>query len=89
MTVTRVTETGEHSLTVPDHRALRVGTLRNIVNAVAADVGLSSQAVKEALFTCPRDPPWGCCPQCGADAKPRPPGPAPTACRSPASAHVQ
>ncbi len=51
MTVTQVTEAGEHSLTVPDHRPLRVGTLHNIVNVVAEHVGLSSQAVKEALFT--------------------------------------
>ena len=51
MTMTQVTESGEHSLTVPDHRPLRVGTLHNIVNVVAEHVGLSSQAVKEALFT--------------------------------------
>lgn len=50
MTVTRVTEAGEHSLTVPDHCSLRVGTLNKIVNVVAEHVGLSSQAVKEALF---------------------------------------
>lgn len=42
MTVTRVAEAAEHSLTVPDHRPLRVGTLNKIVNVVAEHVGLSS-----------------------------------------------
>ena len=50
MTMERVTEAGEHSLTVPAHSALRTGTLNAIVNEVAEGVGLSSQAVKETLF---------------------------------------
>ena len=34
MTVTRVTEVGKHSVTVPAHRELRVGTLNAVVNEV-------------------------------------------------------
>ena len=50
MTVTRVTETGKHSVTVPAHRELRIGTLNAIVNEVAEVAGLSRRAVREALF---------------------------------------
>lgn len=50
MTVTRVTETGRHSVTVPDHRELRLGTLSAIVNDVAAATGLSRRAVRETFF---------------------------------------
>lgn len=50
MTVTRVTEAGNHSVTVPAHRELRVGTLNAIVNEVAEVVGLSRRAVRETLF---------------------------------------
>ena len=50
MTVTRVTEAGKHSVTVPAHRELRVGTLNAIVSEVAEVVGLSRRAVREALF---------------------------------------
>ena len=45
MTVTRVTEAGNHSVTVPPHRELRVGTLNAIVSEVAEVVDLSRRAV--------------------------------------------
>ncbi len=50
MTVTRVTETGRHSVTVPAHRELRVGTLNTIVNEVAQVADLSRRTVRETLF---------------------------------------
>ena len=50
MTVTRVTEIGKHSVTVPAHRELRVGTLNAIVNEVAEVVGLPRRVVRETLF---------------------------------------
>ena len=49
MTVTRNTETGNHSVTVPAHRELRVGTLNAIVNEVAEIVGLSVWAMRVPL----------------------------------------
>ena len=45
-----MTETGKHSVTVPAHRELRIGTLNAIVNEVAEVAGLSRRAVREALF---------------------------------------
>lgn len=50
MTVTRVTEVGKHSVTVPAHRELRVGTLNAIVSEVAEVIGLSEGAVRETIF---------------------------------------
>jgi hypothetical protein len=39
-----------HSVTVPRHRNLRVGTLNEIVGSVAAFLGLAKGEVREALF---------------------------------------
>ena len=50
LTVTRITEVGKHSVTVPAHRELRVGILNAIVNEVAAVVGRSKRTVRETLF---------------------------------------
>ena len=50
MTVTRVIEAGKHSVTVPAHRELRVGTLNSVVNEVAKFAGESRRAVRETLF---------------------------------------
>ena len=50
MTVARVTAAGKHSVTVPAHRDLRVGTLNAIVNDVAAVLGLPKRVVRETLF---------------------------------------
>jgi predicted RNA binding protein YcfA (HicA-like mRNA interferase family) len=43
-------EGGEHHVTVPCHRAVRVGTLRGIVLAVAAHSGLTPDEVGRRLF---------------------------------------
>lgn len=50
MTVTRVTEAGKHSVTVPAHRALRMKTLNAIVTKVAEIIGLPRRAARETLF---------------------------------------
>ncbi len=50
MTVTRVAAAGKHSVTVPVHRELRVGTLNAIVNEVAEVLGLPRRVVRETLF---------------------------------------
>ena len=41
---------GEHHVTVPRHRALRVGTLGGIVDEVAKHHGLSRDEVARRLF---------------------------------------
>jgi len=41
---------GEHHVTVPDHDALRVGTLAGIVESVAAHAGLTRDATMDRLF---------------------------------------
>jgi hypothetical protein len=37
-------------VTIPDHRELRVGTLRGIVGDVAEYMGLSVESVVDAIF---------------------------------------
>ncbi len=43
-------EDGEHHLTIPDHAALRVGTLAAILNEVATHFGLDREALLQRLF---------------------------------------
>lgn len=43
-------EHGEHHITVPAHRALRVGTLEGILMDVARHFDLSHEALLERLF---------------------------------------
>lgn len=43
-------EHGEHYVTVPRHESLRIGTLNDILNDVAAHFGLSRDQVLERLF---------------------------------------
>lgn len=50
MTATLATITGEHSVTVPRHHNLRVGTLGQIVSDVAVFVGLPEDVVRRELF---------------------------------------
>ena len=50
MTVTLTTISGEHSVTVPRHRYVRIGTLGQIVSDVAAFVGLPKEDVRRQLF---------------------------------------
>ena len=48
--LTRTTEEGQQHLTVPRHRALRVGTLNSILAAVAVQVGKRKEEVIIELF---------------------------------------
>jgi hypothetical protein len=41
---------GEHHVTVPQHRPLKVGTLNGILKDVAAHMGLSRAELLEKLF---------------------------------------
>ena len=50
MTVTLTVGTESHSVTVPRHRNIRVGTLDAIVGEVASFLGLSKRTVRETLF---------------------------------------
>lgn len=42
---------GEHHLTVPKHRPLKVGTLNSIVTDIASHLGVSKEEVIKALFS--------------------------------------
>ena len=44
------TQGGEHHITVPDHRPLRVGTMAAVLGDVAAHVGRSREEVVRQLF---------------------------------------
>ena len=50
MTVTLTAGGDQHQVTVPRHRDVRIGTLDAIIADVAAFLGLSKQAVRDALF---------------------------------------
>ena len=50
MTVTLTIEGNRHSVTVPKHRDVRVGTLDGIIADVAEFLGLSKHEVRETLF---------------------------------------
>jgi predicted RNA binding protein YcfA (HicA-like mRNA interferase family) len=43
-------EGGEHSITVPDHSSLRLGTLNSILRDVADHAGVTRDDVAEKLF---------------------------------------
>lgn len=43
-------EGGEHHVTIPDHRQLRVGTLASILGEVAAHLGIERTALAARLF---------------------------------------
>jgi predicted RNA binding protein YcfA (HicA-like mRNA interferase family) len=43
-------EPSEHSLTVPRHNPLRIGTLGEILNDVASHLGISRQELARRLF---------------------------------------
>ena len=44
------TQRGEHQVTIPRHRPLRVGTLSAILREVAEHLGITRQALMEELF---------------------------------------
>ena len=48
--VTRTIDADRHSVTVPAHRELRLGTLDAIVTDVAGHLGVPKSAVREQLF---------------------------------------
>ena len=50
MTLTRTTDTDRHSVTVPVHRELRLGTLDAIMADVAGNLGIPKSTVREQLF---------------------------------------
>ncbi|MCY3822338.1 MAG: type II toxin-antitoxin system HicA family toxin [Nitrospinae bacterium] len=50
MTLTVVAQDSEHSLTIPKHRYIRVGTLSAIVSNVAIHFGLTQSEVSRRLF---------------------------------------
>ncbi|MDE2903786.1 MAG: type II toxin-antitoxin system HicA family toxin [Chloroflexota bacterium] len=50
MTLTRTGGDESHSVTVPRHRALRVGTLGGIVGDVAEHLGVTQDEVRRELF---------------------------------------
>lgn len=41
---------GEHHLTIPDHKSLRVGTLAAILSEVGAHLGIERDALVRQLF---------------------------------------
>jgi predicted RNA binding protein YcfA (HicA-like mRNA interferase family) len=48
--VTRTTPVGQHHVTVPTHKSLRVGTLNSILADVAAHLGRDKDEVIAELF---------------------------------------
>ncbi len=50
MTVTLAINGNRHSVTVPRHRDVRVGTLNGIITDVAEFLGLSKHEVRDTLF---------------------------------------
>ena len=50
MTVTLTVERNRHSVTVPRHRDVRVGTLDSIIADVAEFLGRSKREVRDTLF---------------------------------------
>lgn len=48
--VTLKVESGEHHVTIPAHKQLKVGTLSGILGDVAAHLGLSREQLIEQLF---------------------------------------
>lgn len=48
--VTSTLKNGEHHLTIPQHKPLRIGTLSSIVNEVASYLELDRQSVIQELF---------------------------------------
>jgi hypothetical protein len=45
------TQRGEHHVTIPCHRSLRVGTLSAILRDVAEHLGIQRQKLVETLFS--------------------------------------
>ena len=50
MRLTSTLKGSEHHITIPRHKPLRVGTLSNIVNEIAAYLEMERQKLTEQLF---------------------------------------
>lgn len=50
MTLTTAIRDTKHSVTIPRHRQVNVGTLSSIVSDVAEHLGLTQDEVRQALF---------------------------------------
>ena len=50
MRLTSTLKGSEHHITIPKHKPLRVGTLSNIVNEIAAYLEIERQKLTEQLF---------------------------------------
>ena len=50
MRLTSTLKGSEHHITIPRHKPLRVGTLSNIVNEIAAYLEIERQKLTEQLF---------------------------------------
>ena len=48
--LTRNTATGEHHITVPKHKSLRVGTLNSILSDVAVELSKNKDSLMSELF---------------------------------------
>lgn len=48
--IVRTNENGENSISIPNHKPLKVGTLNSIMNDVADHLGLDKQVVVERLL---------------------------------------
>ena len=50
ITVAALIEAAEHKVTIPNHRAIRVGTLGAIISDVAEHLGVPDEEVRRTLF---------------------------------------
>jgi len=50
MRLTSTTQGRQHHVTIPQHRTLRVGTLRSILGDVASSLDKSVQELQDELF---------------------------------------
>ncbi|WP_019988388.1 type II toxin-antitoxin system HicA family toxin [Rudanella lutea] len=49
--IIRTREPSEHSVSIPNHKPLKVGTLNSIINDIAAHLGLDKQELLKRLMT--------------------------------------
>jgi predicted RNA binding protein YcfA (HicA-like mRNA interferase family) len=48
--IIRTEENGEHTLSVPNHKPLKVGTLDSILSDIAEHFGLTKKEISDRLF---------------------------------------
>jgi predicted RNA binding protein YcfA (HicA-like mRNA interferase family) len=46
----RLTDNNNHSITIPDHNPVKIGTLNNILNDISTNMGISKQDIINKLF---------------------------------------